>query len=671
VRRTALRLVPPLLLLATALAWTAPASAQNETPAALTLLSESAWTGPTRPLQLGLRLENTTDAPLQDLSLTLSVETPTRSRTEYDQAMRSTQPRIAVVSFPHPIPGAIAPGAARRIEITQPLTGLTETALYPVRVDLFSSLSPVATLRTPMVFLNARPKLPLLSSLTWVLWEPLQLGPDGVLGPGPIEADIAPGGRLEQTLEAVRTGPARADVAVSPVLVDELKTMAGGYRTSSGAGGHVTVVHAGTDGAADAARVLGELRSIARETGIELVALPFADPSIPALIHGGLGRELSPLVLRGAQEVSSALGGDTTATVARPPFSEVDLQSVGRLARTGVRTVLLDPGVAPPPPDLTFSPPPVAPLATVPRAVAGIAPDPLLAQDMATWAADDPPFLAAQLTMGEIATIYLESPGTPHRGVAVLFPERTPESGRFLQTFAGLVTRAPWLRPATASAVVAAVRLDHTPVRVRARVLHAFPPGYATRFHATQGSLTQFESAVQDAGALAEQMRTNLLYSIGGAAVRNVPLGESFLSAVTSSVQHVQGKIHPRVSNPVTLPARQGTIPFTVENDSAYRVRIVVRLVSTSQLTFPHGDRRTITVEPRSSQFLSFTVQTRTTGRFPVSVQIFTPAGARITQTQMIVRSTAYNRVALVVTLGAALFLLAWWGRRFLPRRTS
>ncbi|HXY73023.1 MAG TPA: hypothetical protein VEM41_10795, partial [Actinomycetota bacterium] len=93
--------------------------------------------------------------------------------------------------------------------------------------------------------------------------------------------------------------------------------------------------------------------------------------------------------------------------------------------------------------------------------------------------------------------------------------------------------------------------------------------------------------------------------------------------------------------------------------------------VSASQLTFPHGNRRTITIAAHGSQFLSFAVQTKTTGRFPVSVQIFTRAGRQIAETQMIVRSTAYNLVALVVTLGAALFLLAWWGRRFLPRRMS
>jgi hypothetical protein len=32
------------------------------------------------------------------------------------------------------------------------------------------------------------------------------------------------------------------------------------------------------------------------------------------------------------------------------------------------------------------------------------------------------------------------------------------------------------------------------------------------------------------------------------------------------------------------------------------------------------------------------------------------------------VRSTAYNRIALLITIGAAVMVVAVWARRFLPR---
>jgi hypothetical protein len=97
---------------------------------------------------------------------------------------------------------------------------------------------------------------------------------------------------------------------------------------------------------------------------------------------------------------------------------------------------------------------------------------------------------------------------------------------------------------------------------------------------------------------------------------------------------------------------------------------VSVRLVST-RLSFLPADTQSIQLNGDSASLL-FHVQARTTGRFPVQVQILTPNGVELTHDELIVRSTAYNLIALIITIGAALFLLAWWGRRFLPRsRTS
>jgi hypothetical protein len=46
------------------------------------------------------------------------------------------------------------------------------------------------------------------------------------------------------------------------------------------------------------------------------------------------------------------------------------------------------------------------------------------------------------------------------------------------------------------------------------------------------------------------------------------------------------------------------------------------------------------------------------------------PSGRMIGDATIVVRSTAYNRTALLITIGAALVLLLVWARRFLPGRT-
>jgi hypothetical protein len=72
-----------------------------------------------------------------------------------------------------------------------------------------------------------------------------------------------------------------------------------------------------------------------------------------------------------------------------------------------------------------------------------------------------------------------------------------------------------------------------------------------------------------------------------------------------------------------------------------------------------------------TTQTLGFEVHLNTTGRFPVDIQISAPSGRLIAQGTLIVRSTAYNRIALLITIGAAFLALMLWARRFLPRRTS
>src|SRR5262249_3694703 len=123
----------------------------------------------------------------------------------------------------------------------------------------------------------------------------------------------------------------------------------------------------------------------------------------------------------------------------------------------------------------------------------------------------------------------------------------------------------------------------------------------------------------------------------------------------------------------VTLTSRSGVLPLTLTNGTGYAVEVTLRFVADRRLEFENGNSYRVLLTG-SSRTLTFRVRAETTGRFPITVDLETPAGATppdtIAQTVMVVRSTAYNKVALVLTIGAALFLGAWWGRRFLPRKS-
>ena len=111
----------------------------------------------------------------------------------------------------------------------------------------------------------------------------------------------------------------------------------------------------------------------------------------------------------------------------------------------------------------------------------------------------------------------------------------------------------------------------------------------------------------------------------------------------------------------------RGVVPIGVRNATDEGVRVQIRLVSVR--LDPSAEGQTVQLRANSTTPMFFHVKSRTTGRFPVQVRVLTPEGRPLgTPYELVVRSTAYNLVALIVTIGAALFLLVWWARRFIPR---
>ena len=674
-RRVSRSLFPLLAIALFFAGWTPhPARAADDQPAAsVGLSSETAWTGPDRPLVLRFRAANDTGTALDRLTVVLAIAPRTRSRSAYQLSLEQDPP---VFSFARSFPqeGTIEPAESRGFSVKQRLTGLplfTDSGLYPLKVQLLSEERVVATLRTPMIYLIEPPVTPLHLAWTWVLSEPLQMAPGGVLVPGPIERDIAPGGRIVAMVTAMDAAtPAPIDLAMSPVLAEELALMARGYR-SQDALGKVTKVAKGTGGAADAERVLGTLRRIAGRPRTELIALPFGDARIPSVFGAGLGSDVGDLLVKGRSEVASVLGADASTVVGRPPLSQLDPGSAGRLAALGTSIVVLDSNVLPQQPGASFNPPPVFRLSNAPGTTAVVA-DPEVVSVSTPLLAD--PGLAARAALGELAAVWQEFPGTPGRGAAVLFSETSNYPPGFYDAFAGLVRASPWLKPLSASAMASLVREPG-----RAELPSATYPGLSSGLVAAllraRGALDLFLATARGETALLERMRSDLLRVEGGTMISDPALGLTYIESVRRRIGAVYRQVSPPASGSiVTLTSQRGAIPLTLRNDNAFSLLIAVRLVADRRMSFPNGSRQTLTLPAhRPTRFL-LDVRAATTGRFPVTLQILPPvpcADCTIAETQLIVRSTAYNRVALLVTIGAALFLFGWWGRRFLPRRKS
>jgi hypothetical protein len=120
----------------------------------------------------------------------------------------------------------------------------------------------------------------------------------------------------------------------------------------------------------------------------------------------------------------------------------------------------------------------------------------------------------------------------------------------------------------------------------------------------------------------------------------------------------------------ITLTSSTGSgIPVTVRNSSETPMRIRMQLASPFLLTAPEQD---LELRPREAQTVTFRVNARSTGSFEAKLRMLAPGGRPIGRAvEITIRSTVLNRIALLITIGAALVLLALWARRFIPRRRS
>ena len=396
--------------------------------------------------------------------------------------------------------------------------------------------------------------------------------------------------------------------------------------------------------------------------------LPFAAPSLPALAASGLSPDLTTQLERGRQTVATALGRTPNPAILRPPGSAVDQASLDQLPGQGVTLLLLDDWAAPPPPQpLGFVAPPTTSLPAGGGEIGALVSDADV-QALFGWELmTEDPVLGAQAILGELAQIWLEQPGV-ERGIAVTFPDAFGPPGAFFGPLVRGIAAAPWVRKTTATALSQAFP-PPGPGQLAPALSPTFPPEYVETIKQTRRRIGIYRSMLVAESDEPDRLETLLLLAESGQFLGDQTTGSWFARYARDSVGAVFNAIRPDTDQVITLTSSAGTgIPMRVTNGNDDPVRVTIRLVSPHLQGTPESS---MVLDARSTRTVNFDVSLTTTGRFPVNVQIASPSGRMIGESTLIVRSTAYNRIALIITFGAAAVALLVWARRFLPRRTG
>ena len=174
-----------------------------------------------------------------------------------------------------------------------------------------SSDAPAGRAQHPADPPGSAPEQPLQLAWWTEVSGPIAFGPDGRLSDPSLEAAVAPDGALAMQADALLRMDedpdlrSTIDLVVEPLLLDQLARMADGYERSDG-----TTVPADQAPATNAATVLKTLRKVVERNAVQLSAMPFSAPLLPAMVSGGLADDLQD---------QRVVGADTTERVLPAP----------------------------------------------------------------------------------------------------------------------------------------------------------------------------------------------------------------------------------------------------------------------------------------------------------------------------------------------------------------
>jgi hypothetical protein len=689
-----------LVLLAVVLA--APAARAQEEPAArvtVTALSGVLGPGTVPPepdpttaeeppttLELRALVEPTGDVPLIGAQLVVEVHPPALTRGVLAAALDGNLTTVPVAVRNEPIrpdtglgPRELA-GFELALERDEVPWAEDVGGVHPVRVAVVRGTEVLAERITAVVWLNEPAESPLLTTLLW----PIDAAPwRGVAGTYPValERETQPGSRLDRLVGAAERAPSSVPLVLAPAahLLEDLSDRSDGYvtrvRTPEGALESRTVAP-GDPGAVSATALLRRIRDLAASQLPSPISATYADADLPALVAGDdVQREIAAVAAsEGRRRVQRLLAVEVdgaTHLVTDP----IDLEVLDVLP--GETLVL--PASVTDLPELGADPDLGQPVRTL-RAPSGrlltvLVADPYLAVALSEAAAGDP-VLAAQRVVAASAMAYLTAPGAQSRAL-VLLPERTWDPpGAVAEEILTALGAATWLRFVPPSrlatdALRTAGGLGLAPVEAG-----PFAPELTSELETAWTGLTAASDAAPEGTTRLDDRPVELLRDdLLRATSRwyrepREELAIALARDVRRAVDTAFGEVEV-VAGSVTLTSDTGEIPITLQRTRGPAVRITVSIQSQGRLLWPEGrTSEVLTLEPDSSQTISFSTQALSTGTFPVTVVVTDPGGTReLARGTLSVRSTTISGPAMlgmgVLVVG---LLLAGALRRKPPR---
>jgi hypothetical protein len=287
--------------------------------------------------------------------------------------------------------------------------------------------------------------------------------------------------------------------------------------------------------------------------------------------------------------------------------------------------------------------------------------------------------LVSNQVLAELAMVDLEAPGHL-RGIVVAPPPGAVLAPGFLSVVLAGLHANPLLNAVPLAQMFrdlsTATQANGRPlVRQLEGPQDVAPLGGAELLATARATVSAAGELYGDSSPLVRALDQELDVSLSAAF--STPQRAALIGSALRAAESDLSKVKLPPSTSITLTSRQGRLPLTLLSSAGIPVRVLLMLTS-EQLSFvdakfgstgschpvnPGSEDCQLTLS-RSTTTLQVPVVVRTSGAFPLALQLATPSGSEeIAAGTDTVRSTAISDVGLVLMVSAALFLAVWWAR--------
>ncbi len=607
------------------------------------LVDQTTWAQVGGNLDLRVRV---TDAP-SGATIQMTVHDQLATRQAFTDSLSGQLGDTEAASTPQPV----VLDSAGTMQITYPVgaggaeLGRDDHGVYPASVTVADAAGQVLDELVTYLVLQPDPILesafpPLAVAVILDVGAPPALQPDGTVVLG-VEEQAAIDSRVALLNELPGT-----PVAVAP-MPETLDALADDATTQP---------------------TLDLLAAAAR--GREILPRPYVELDLGALAGAGMLSQVAPQANAGARAIRTHLGSDPVGGIwlAGPAATTT---TAGALQELGVTRAVVPSGALAGVPDDTD----LAEAVTGPVALADDGPAALVADDaLAERLLGQEGRLDAQRFVAELAMIWALAPSHA-RGVVVEIPSQAPLDREMVTSaLTALTEPQSVVRPVTVEEMFtvtppgggeAPAVVDLSPDADGAAPANL--DGIADGLVQAQTELNGL-AGMLDNGNLIRSLQRSLWVAPGSQTA------DAERQAYVDRVGATEGGFAAAINAPatfrITLTAREGTIPLSIDNTSDQVISVRVQLTS-SQMEFPDGSVVDLDVPPGGER-VDLDVRLRASGAFPLGVTITSPDGTIVLdRTTFTIRSTAVSGVGLVLSIGAGLFLLIWWARHWRTARRS